>query len=126
MQPLAQSTDERPKGALKLLVFPGPNCEGSLYQDDGRTLEYKQGLFLRQSYACTVQQHGVQVNIKAPEGRYQPWWNQIEVIVHGATQPAKSVLVNDRPASASYDNDRGAIHLLLPNVPQEAIIKIAY
>jgi alpha-glucosidase len=126
MQPLAQSTDERPKGALKLLVFPGPNCEGSLYQDDGRTLEYKQGLFLRQSYACTVQQHGVQVNIKAPEGRYQPWWNQIEVIVHGATQPAKSVLVNDRPASASYDNDRGAIHLLFPNVPQEAIIKIAY
>ena len=38
LQPVIQSTSELPKGPLMLRVYPGTNCQGSLYQDDGATM----------------------------------------------------------------------------------------
>ncbi|HEX3821166.1 MAG TPA: TIM-barrel domain-containing protein, partial [Candidatus Sulfotelmatobacter sp.] len=51
-QPLIQNTDETPNGPLELDVYPGPDCNGSLYLDDGHTFGYQHGEFLRQSFTC--------------------------------------------------------------------------
>ncbi len=37
-QPVVQNTDETPRGPLVLHVYPGPQCQGGLYADDGNTL----------------------------------------------------------------------------------------
>ncbi len=54
MQPLIQSTDETPNGPLELRVYPGQPCAGSLYLDDGHTLGYQHGEFLRQTFTLSV------------------------------------------------------------------------
>src|SRR5262249_7257564 len=40
-QPVVQNSGEVPQGPLQVSVYPGPNCSGSLYQDDGNTLAYQ-------------------------------------------------------------------------------------
>ena len=50
IEPLVQSANESPKGPLTLRVYAGDNCNGSLYQDDGRTYAYKNGAFLRMKF----------------------------------------------------------------------------
>jgi alpha-glucosidase len=46
-EPLVQSTSETPKGPLELRVYPGSDCHGSVYLDDGNTFDYEKGAFLR-------------------------------------------------------------------------------
>ena len=42
-QPVVQNVDEAPQGPLELRVYPGPDCHGDLYQDDGNTFAYQKG-----------------------------------------------------------------------------------
>jgi alpha-glucosidase len=80
-QPLVQSTSETPKGPLQLDVYPGEDCRGELYFDDGVTVG---GLSLRQAVECTVTDKGVALRFGPREGAWRPWWKQIAVTVHGA------------------------------------------
>ena len=52
LQPLIQSTDETPSGPLELRVYPGPQCNGSLYLDMA-TFPLSKGEFLRQTLSVT-------------------------------------------------------------------------
>ncbi|WP_242618269.1 DUF5110 domain-containing protein [Edaphobacter modestus] len=52
MQPLVQSTNDVPNGPLTLRVYPGGNCRGTLYQDDGTTFAYERGGFRRMEFSC--------------------------------------------------------------------------
>lgn len=97
MQPLTQSTAEVPKGPLELRVYPGPNCHGTLYADDGNTLNYQKGEFLRQSVTC--EGDGSTVKLTAPEGTYAPWWKEIKVSVVGG----KSVTVPYQHAAQTIE-----------------------
>ena len=94
MAPLVQSTDERPVGPLLLRVFPGDNCRGALYQDDGNTYNFSHGAYFRQEFTCEQSPDGgLAINLQAREGRYSPWWNQITIEAVGldpATVTAKS------------------------------------
>jgi alpha-glucosidase len=83
MQPLVQSTAERPNGPLTLRVYPGPNCQGSLYLDDGSTFDYRKGEYLRLHFSCEKSARGWKVNVGAREGQYKPWWESIQVTVFG-------------------------------------------
>jgi len=83
MQPLTQSTNETPKGPLLLRVYPGRDCKGSLYQDDGNTLAYKRGEFLRMGFRCEVSGDSVKLHIGRHEGTFRPWWQELRVEVYG-------------------------------------------
>lgn len=87
-QPLIQHVGETPNGPLQLRVYPGPQCSGDLYMDDGDTLAYQHGETLRVHFTCTVTPGGVQVNIAAPQGPYQPWFKELQVVVYGTTKPS--------------------------------------
>jgi alpha-glucosidase len=88
-QPLVQSTAERPRGALMLDVYPGAECRGELYADDGHSLGYTRGDYLRQTIRCTQTAEGISIDFEAREGRYAPWWSAIAVTVHGWDGAAK-------------------------------------
>ncbi len=82
-QPVTRNTAERPDGALELHVYPGVDCSGTLYADDGLTLAHTRGMFLRQAVRCEQTAEGVAVTIDKAEGRYRPWWREVAVVVHG-------------------------------------------
>jgi alpha-glucosidase len=100
LEPLTQSTAERPKGSLTLRIFPGPDCKGDLYQDDGTSFAYKNGDFLRMSFTCKVSSNHdrLTIHIGKHEGRYPAWWKQIEVEVNGITKNPSSVAVDGKNA----------------------------
>ncbi len=95
-EPLVQSTSEKPKGALQLEVYPGADCRGELYLDDGVSVS---GPSLRQKIACSVTPAGVSLQFGAREGSYRPWWSQIAVTVHG-NRP-KHMIISDQPRTAT-------------------------
>ncbi len=83
MQAVTQSTEEVPGGPLELRVYPGTQCEGSMYLDDGHSFRYKQGEYLRLQYGCTMKDGSVSVQIGPRQGHFAPWWKQLEVVVYG-------------------------------------------
>ena len=58
MAPLVQSTDEKPFGPLTLRFFPRDNCQGSLYRDDGTSYDFRNGVYLCEHFACSVDPNG--------------------------------------------------------------------
>lgn len=83
LAPLVQSTDITPKGPLTLRVYVGSQCEGSLYQDDGRTYAYQRGAYLRMRFSCRETPRGLQLTIGAHQGAYLAWWKSIRVEIYG-------------------------------------------
>jgi alpha-glucosidase len=92
-QPLVQSTMEVPNGPLSLDVYPGEDCRGELYFDDGVRIG---GPSLRQSVSCTVTPTGVQLHFAARQGKWRPWWKTIAVTVHGAKSVMKTIADHPR------------------------------
>ena len=66
-QAVVQSTSETPKGPLELRVYPGSDCHGSLYMDDGNTFNYAHGEFLRLALSCQEASGSVQVTTAPAE-----------------------------------------------------------
>jgi alpha-glucosidase len=90
--PLVQSTQEIPQGPLTLRVYPGPECHGSLYADDGHTFAYKSGEFLKMKFTCEMTlSGGLTLHVGAHEGTFRPWWSQLQVEVFGMTLIAPNV-----------------------------------
>jgi alpha-glucosidase len=105
-QPLVQSTRETPRGPLSLDVYPGDECQGELYFDDGLSVR---GASLRQIVQCTATSKGIALRFGPRKGSYRPWWKQIAVTVHGPQ--AARMTIPDQPnraeilIAASRDQD---------------------
>ena len=97
-QALVQSTSETPTGPLQLDVYPGEDCRGELYLDDGVSIT---GPSLRQSMSCTVTARGVSLQFGARQGWFKPWWKQIAVTVHGARTAHR--IIADQPGPATIE-----------------------
>jgi alpha-glucosidase len=88
-QPLVQSLSEVPKGPLELHVYPGENCSGDLYLDDGHSTAFTRGAFLRQTIRCTRDGTELHILFDKREGNFRPWWQHVAVIVHDWRGEAK-------------------------------------
>jgi alpha-glucosidase len=95
-QPLIQSTTETPKGALQLDIYPGEDCSGELFFDDGVSIS---GPSLRQAISCTMTTRGIALHFAARRGSFRPWWKQIAVTVHTATPITRTI--TDQPRAAT-------------------------
>ena len=101
MQPVVQSTEEKPDGPLQLRVYlpnsaASSDCGGTLYQDDGHTFAYQKGEMLRISYSCQVSSGAVTVSSAMEKSAYQPWWKSAEVTIYGTAAPPKEVRIGDQ------------------------------
>jgi alpha-glucosidase len=114
-QPLVQSTAEVPQGPLELRVYPGPDCRGSLYMDDGATFDYRKGEFLRLAASCQESADSVRVTTSAAEGSYKPWFGSIAFVIHGLRAAPKQVAVDGKPVrDFRYDGARKAVTVVAP------------
>src|SRR4029077_3835853 len=127
MQPVVQSTNEKPNGPLQLRVYPGEDCRGSLYQDDGHTFAYQRGEFLRINYSCQSANDSIIVTSKIESSSFQPWWTTTEVTVFGATTKPKEVRVADTAArNFHYDAKSHSVSVTVPDASKNWSVKISY
>ena len=117
--PLTQSTSIRPTGNLELVIYPGPDCAGEIYEDDGVSMGFTRGQFLRQKFACSADGKGLtSLTIAAREGPFKPWWSGITLTIAGdyhyvarlGDKPldgdGASFTLPDQPAGATITFDR--------------------
>ncbi len=95
-QPVVQNVDEAPQGPLELRVYPGPDCHGDLYQDDGNTFAYQKGQSLRIHFTCEASPEKTRVHLSTPEGSYHPWFKDVQVIVY-ASEKVREIVVDGKP-----------------------------
>jgi alpha-glucosidase len=108
-QPVVQNIDETPKGPLELRIYPGPNCTGSLYMDDGNTFAYQKGVFLRTNFTCEAASDKLRVHIAGSEGTYRPWFKDVRLTVYGA-EKVRDVTV-DGKSTKTYKFAAGVVHV---------------
>ncbi len=105
MQPLVQSTEEKPAGPLTLRVYlpaadatastSSNDCSGDLYADDGLTFNFRHGDYLRLHITCTVAPDGaLTVHIPQREGTFRPWWTQYRIEAVGFTPHTSKATTN--------------------------------
>ena len=127
MQPLVQSTQETPIGPLQVRVYPGDDCRGTLYQDDGHTFAYQRGEFLRVNYSCQISGAAVTVTSTPEKPAFQPWWTRETITVYGATSAPKSVVVEGQAASdARYEAATHSVTFAVPGGPHAWTAQINY
>ncbi|MEO6224302.1 MAG: TIM-barrel domain-containing protein, partial [Sphingomicrobium sp.] len=97
-QPLVQSTADKPRGPLELHVYPGDDCRGTLYLDDGVSIA---GPNLSQALSCSPTADGVAVRFGPRQGSFVPWWRAIAITVHGP-RPLRRTIA-DQPRAAVVD-----------------------
>jgi len=71
MAPVMQYTDEHPIDELTLRIWSGTG-EWTLYEDDGRTFEYKNGAWATTTYHVSTNRQQTIVEIAAREGQFSP------------------------------------------------------
>ncbi len=118
-QPLVQSTSETPRGPLRLDVYPGDDCGGTLYADDGHSMAFEKAGYLRQAMRCEVTATGLRLSFEAPQGRFVPWWKEITVTVHGWDGDGRATL-GKRAITASADAAARALVFTMP-APRGAV-----
>jgi len=100
MAPEMDSTDQMPADVLILDIYAGKPAKFRLYEDDGRSLEYRKQAFAwtSVSYDTAPAQGQHVIKIEPVEGRYpgQPKARRYRFQVHGLIRPA-GVLLNGQP-----------------------------
>jgi alpha-glucosidase len=71
-QPVVQNTGEMPGKPLRVLIAPATESESTLYEDDGKSLDYRKGDFLKRRFHQTRNDNEISVDISAPQGSYRP------------------------------------------------------
>jgi alpha-glucosidase len=119
LQPVVQSTDEALHGPLTLQVYPGKDCRGALYVDDGKTFAYKRGEFLRTDFTCQETSQGITLHVGQRQGSFQPWWDHIHIEIYGWDHGSASVSVGNKSINLvpAVDANR---HVVSIDVPAEA------
>jgi alpha-glucosidase len=127
MQAVVQSTSEIPAGPLKLRVYPGDDCRGSLYMDDGHTFAYQKNQFLKINYACQVSGGSVTLSSKVENGAYQPWWHDVQVTIYGAaTAPKEARIGSQVIRDLRYDGESHAVTLTVPGAVKDWSVVLSY
>jgi alpha-glucosidase len=103
-QALIQSTSETPQGPLFLDIYPGEDCHGAIYADDGHSMAYTRQSYLRQQVRCTQTAAGMDIDFDRREGGYQPWWHQVAVRVHRWPSDARATLDGKRVQDVAARN----------------------
>ncbi|HEX9048406.1 MAG TPA: glycoside hydrolase family 31 protein [Verrucomicrobiae bacterium] len=71
-QPVVQNTGEMPGQPFHVLIAPAEKSAASCYEDDGQTLNYRQGEFLKRLFSQSRDAQGINIEVSAPEGSYRP------------------------------------------------------
>ena len=71
-QPVIQHTGQMPGQPLEVYTYPAPASTSSLYEDDGLTFAYRNGMFMRRPFQQTRTTTAATIDIGAPTGSFRP------------------------------------------------------
>lgn len=128
IQPLIQSTNEIPKGPLTLRIYPGRDCHGSIYQDDGLSFAFRQGDFLRMEFSCVQEGDNLSIHIGRHEGNYSAWWKELQIEVYGVeTAPRVAKLGSGSESlKPSFDIDHHVTVIGIPDNGKGSELRITW
>ena len=127
MQPLVQSTSQKPNGPLELRVYPGGDCRGTLYEDDGHSFQYEKGEFLRVNYSCQASPSGISVDSTVATNAYQPWWDSAQVTVFAAPRLPREVRVDHKVAHEwRYDDKAHTVIVTVPDALRDWSVQLLF
>ena len=124
-QPVVSHVEEVPRGPLRLRVFPGPDCGGDLYLDEGNTLDYQRGDFLRLHFSCLDSPHSLVIRISRVHAAYQAWVHEVQLEVYGVKRRIQDMLVDNKPLPG-WRRREGAVILPAIAWPDAKEIRIDY
>jgi alpha-glucosidase len=101
--PLVQNTNETPQGPLTLRVYVGDECSGGLYQDDGKTYAFQQGVYLRMKFTCQRTAKGMLLHLSSHEGSFPAWWKEVHIEMYGFAPEQSAVFVNGKKISTPLE-----------------------
>jgi alpha-glucosidase len=101
--PVTQDLKHDPAGPLTLEIWPGPDCAGSLYHDDGTSFAYQGGAFRRIEYACEHSDAALVVTARST-GTHPGWWNETRLLIRDVPKaPGKVQDASGSPLSHTFD-----------------------
>ncbi len=107
MQEPVNYIGEKPADLITLEIFPHGASGFSLYDDDGKSLDYQKGRFARTEISCSQDAGRLQVGIRKPQGAYPVPERRYALKIHADTVP-KTVLSGGAPVNASGQPDQEA------------------
>jgi alpha-glucosidase len=94
-QPAVQHVGELPGKPLQVLIAPARESDGTIYEDDGASLDYRKGLFLKRRFHQMRNAGSIAVELSAPEGSYRPAARDLIFEVWTDRQPKSVTLANE-------------------------------
>ena len=101
MQSLVQSTSELPSDTLLVHIYKGPeNNAFVLYEDDGKTFNYKNNLYKKRTIEYLPAEESI--IFSKTEGDYKSHYLHISLILHGFSEDMSHVIIDDQQAKTEF------------------------
>lgn len=124
MAPLVDSTEETPSWPLTLRVYVGDNCNGSLYQDDGKTFAFRHGEYLRMAFGCEVSANHLNITFGRHDGTWPAWWKAIRMEVYGWTPAQDRVAIDGTVSSAGIEQIEHGFAFTMTDTGEGASVQV--
>jgi alpha-glucosidase/alpha-D-xyloside xylohydrolase len=98
--PVKQYTSEPSNGPMTLVVYPGADGTSSLYEDDGKSFDYRRGEFMRVEMPWSDAARRLTLRLAPGSKMLAPTTRQIRVRVAGS-QTTKSIDFSGRPVEVT-------------------------
>lgn len=131
--PVVQHTGQNPGPDLRLDIFPGLDSSFSLYEDDGVSVGYQRGEFLRTAISLQHGVRGIEVSIRKEAGDHTPPARMWQVEIHRILEKPRAVLLNDASFSESadsgsagwtFDSERRRLRVSFPDGGQPVVLRV--
>jgi alpha-glucosidase (family GH31 glycosyl hydrolase) len=96
--PVKQHTGEKVDGPLSVTVYPGADGSFLLYEDDGKSFDYRKGGWMGIQMAWNDSQRMLRLHLAPGSRMLAPLWRNIEIKVDRAT---RSIVFEGRPMEVS-------------------------
>lgn len=90
-QPVVQHTGEMRGQPLEVQVFPATSSEAVLYEDDGETMAYEKGEWMRRRFRQMRTDVAATIQVEAPEGSFRPDARSLALSVRWDGEPRRVV-----------------------------------
>jgi alpha-glucosidase len=124
-QPVTQSADVAPTGALTLDVWPAARCAGALYLDAGDGYGYEAGDLRRITFACQSTASGISVS-SSSVGAFATWWSSTDVVVHGVPRTPTAVDAGGLQLVWQYDLTTQILTVTLAGAAADWILSVQW
>lgn len=87
-QRIVQYTDEALIDTLTIEIYPAPEASSFLYEDDGKSFEYKKGEYCSRIISMSTSGRSFKIVLDKPEGNYRPPNRILLIKIHGIAKPS--------------------------------------